>query len=420
MKECKECHKIKPEIDFCKDRTAKDGLRYRCKACDAIFRNWVKNNHIDMNIKEHQQQTIDIVENIQQNKEVVEGKKKCSCCKQWKDLDCFYNNKNNKDGKAQICKYCQEARKAGKLPAYVPQWKIRNEKGQKQCTKCKQWKYETEFSKGNSPDGLNTICKLCDKTRAARCRKPREQYAYEMYNEQGQKQCSKCKQWKSTENFCICTANKDGLNHYCRQCQHEYDMKRRETPYVPNYLQHKDGKKFCLTCKTWVSESEFYKSKQSKDGLSSRCKFCQQKYDKEHKEQISERQRKYRLEKIKNPAFRLSERMSAGMRRALKQNKAGQHWEDLVPYNIEQLRQHLESQFTPEMSWDNMGEYWEVDHIIPQNMFNFTTYKDKDFQICWSLMNLRPLNWLENRQRPKNGSDISEELKQKILNQKLN
>lgn len=32
-------------------------------------------------------------------------------------------------------------------------------------------------------------------------------------------------------------------------------------------------------------------------------------------------------------------------------------------------------------------------------------------------MNLRPLNWLKNRQRPKDGSDISEELKQQILSQ---
>ena len=43
------------------------------------------------------------------------------------------------------------------------------------------------------------------------------------------------------------------------------------------------------------------------------------------------------------------------------------------------------------MNWNNYGEYWEIDHIIPQNLFNMTTAESKDFQICWSLMNLRPL-----------------------------
>lgn len=345
--------------------------------------------------------------------------KVCNCCKQVKSLEEFYRNKNHADGRADTCKICQEARRRGEIEAYIPLWKIRNEKGQKQCTKCKQWKDENEFSKGNSPDGLNTVCKLCDKMRAAMSRKPRELYAYEMYNEQGQKHCSKCKQWKSVANFCICTVNKDGLSNYCRQCQQEYDTKRRGGDYVPNYLQHKDGKKFCLTCKTWVNENDFYKSKQSKDGLSSRCKFCQQRYDKEHREQIAERQKRYKQEQIKNPIFRLSGRMSAGIRKALKQNKAGYHWEDLVPYTLQELKEHLEKQFDENMTWDNIGEYWEIDHIIPKNLFNFTTYTDRDFQICWSLMNLRPLNWIENRQRPKDGSDTSEELKQKILGQNL-
>lgn len=344
--------------------------------------------------------------------------KQCNCCKQIKSLDDFYRNKNRKDGRSDTCKQCQEARRRGELPAWQPQWRVRDEQGNKQCSKCKQWKNESDFSvKVNSPDGLNYICKACDKQRAALTRKPRDLYCYERYNEQGQKQCSKCQQWKNIEDFCICSANKDGRSNYCRSCQHNYDIRRRGEIWVPNYLQHENGKKFCLTCKQWVNETDFYKFKQSKDGLSSRCKFCQQKYDREHKEQIAERVKKRRQELIKDPAFRLSESFSAGIRAALKQNKAGRHWEDLVPYSLQQLKEHLEKQFTSDMTWDNYGEYWEIDHIVPQNLFNFIYSTDKEFQICWSLRNLRPLHWLENRQRPKDGSDISENIKQQILNQ---
>ena len=410
---CKECKQEKDESEFSKDRTTKDGLRYRCKVCDSLFRNYVRNNPYIRG----KQQNEDILKEEKEQQMKQEGKKQCNCCKQWKNLDDFYRNKNHKDGRSSTCKSCQEARRRGKLPAWEPKWKIRNEYGQKQCTKCQQWKDESEFSKGNSPDGLNTICKECDKQRAAINRKPRDLYSYEKYNKQGLKQCTKCKQWKEISEFCICTANRDGLSCHCKQCQHEYDVKRNGKIWIPNYLQHKDGKKYCLTCKQWVDEKDFYKSKQSKDGLSSRCKFCQQKYDKKHREQIAERARKYRQEQIKNPIFRLNESFSTSMRQALKKNKSGYHWENLVPYTLQELKKHLEQQFTSEMTWDNYGEYWEVDHIIPQNCFNFTTAKDKDFQICWSLKNLRPLNWLENRQRPKDGSDISKEQKQQILGQ---
>lgn len=104
------------------------------------------------------------------------------------------------------------------------------------------------------------------------------------------------------------------------------------------------------------------------------------------------------------------------MQFALKRAKSGQHWEALVPYNLQQLKEHLESQFDENMNWDNYGSYWEIDHIIPQNLFNITTVEDKEFQICWSLKNLRPLEKIANRSRPKDGRDIPEELKQQILN----
>ena len=72
------------------------------------------------------------------------------------------------------------------------------------------------------------------------------------------------------------------------------------------------------------------------------------------------------------------------------------------------------------MNWDNYGTYWEIDHIIPRNLFNnIFDYKSKNFQICWSLMNLRPLEKSLNRQRPKDGRDIPEEIKQKILGQEF-
>ena len=118
---------------------------------------------------------------------------------------------------------------------------------------------------------------------------------------------------------------------------------------------------------------------------------------------------------IQDSKYRINCTMSKNIWKALKGAKSEQHWEDIVGYSIEQLCQHLESQFTSEMSWDNFGSYWEIDHIIPKNTFNFNSYQDKQFKLCWSLENLRPLSKTDNRCRPKDGSDILNKVKQNVL-----
>lgn len=62
---------------------------------------------------------------------------------------------------------------------------------------------------------------------------------------------------------------------------------------------------------------------------------------------------------------------------------------DLVGCSPMQLRSHLESHFTKQMSWDNYGRYWHVDHIIPVSAFDHTSRKQR--QQCWHWTNLRPL-----------------------------
>lgn len=225
--------------------------------------------------------------------------------------------------------------------------------------------------------------------------------------------------------------------------------------------------KICIKCGKELPETEFYKCKNAFDGLRPDCIACHKAYQetrKEREKQLYQQNREQRLakrreyyqnnkEKWKNynldkednrrrwnknreqylntqklklqndPIYRLGATMSKGIYKSLRENKAEQHWEDLVPYKLKDIKEHLERQFDENMSWENMGEYWEIDHIIPMNQFSNKTKQitadSREFQICWSLMNLRPLNWIENRKRPKDGSDISEELRQQILSQNV-
>ena len=77
-------------------------------------------------------------------------------------------------------------------------------------------------------------------------------------------------------------------------------------------------------------------------------------------------------------------------------NAVGYLWSD--------LRAHLEAQFTPWMTWENWGSYWELDHIVPLSSFKYESLEDPRFRECWALSNLQPLrtddNMIKGSRRP--------------------
>ena len=99
-----------------------------------------------------------------------------------------------------------------------------------------------------------------------------------------------------------------------------------------------------------------------------------------------------------NPKFKLRILFLNAIRGCLVGGKETS-WLNLVPYTIDELKEHLESQFDEHMNWGNYGSYWEVDHIKPVSSFDFIDPFDDEFQECWSLKNLRPLYWLENNRK---------------------
>lgn len=214
------------------------------------------------------------------------------------------------------------------------------------------------------------------------------------------KQCTKCKQWKTLNNFNKRSAAKDGLRNQCKDCDRNYKQK-----------WDIDNKQHC------IEYSEQYRKQNQK-----KIKDYNKEYYFNNQEKCKEYSKQYKqgnINVVRNQYKRnfcyysMLNAVNALFRGKIQTSKLLQN----LPYSIQELKQHLESQFTPEMNWDNYGSYWEIDHIIPNSQFTTNSYTDKQFQICWSLLNLRPLTIIQNRSRPKDGSDISEDLKQRILNQ---
>lgn len=59
----------------------------------------------------------------------------------------------------------------------------------------------------------------------------------------------------------------------------------------------------------------------------------------------------------------------------------------LEPQTREKYKKYIEFQFSPEMTWDNYGE-WELDHIVP--LFFFDMKNPDEIKLCWSMQNLMP------------------------------
>ena len=78
---------------------------------------------------------------------------------------------------------------------------------------------------------------------------------------------------------------------------------------------------------------------------------------------------------------------------AVKRNTKSGHTIDLLGCSIDQLKNHLENQFKPGMSWSNYGK-WHIDHIRPCASFDMRNPKDQ--KVCFNYKNLQPLWAIQN------------------------
>lgn len=122
------------------------------------------------------------------------------------------------------------------------------------------------------------------------------------------------------------------------------------------------------------------------------------KWRDENREELNGYKRVYeKTKKDSDPSYKLACYTRTAIYTCLKERDITKYKNtfDLLPYSLEKLINHLESQFKEGMSWENYGE-WHVDHIKPMSSFNIQSPEDGSFQECWSLNNLQPLWGKEN------------------------
>lgn len=226
--------------------------------------------------------------------------KRCTKCKRWKEESEFNKDRARKDGLKIYCKGCNNAYALKRLRKnkksvrdylrYEDRHRVIHGFKEKLCSRCKKWKYYSEFYKNRrSKDGLSFGCKECEKKRSGYERKGARQYLrfeerHRLVNGLKEKLCSKCGTWRGEGKFTKDRSSKDGLAGWCKECSHQAAKKslkpkrkrtRRNLRYEDRHrIVNGVKQKFCRKCYKWKNESQFYVDRSKKDGLSDRCKEC--------------------------------------------------------------------------------------------------------------------------------------------------
>lgn len=73
---------------------------------------------------------------------------------------------------------------------------------------------------------------------------------------------------------------------------------------------------------------------------------------------------------------------------------------EFIGCTSEELRSHIESQFKPDMTFENYGKFgWVIDHVIPCAQFDLSRVDHQ--KLCFHYTNLQPLWSIDNMKKGK-------------------
>jgi hypothetical protein len=133
-------------------------------------------------------------------------------------------------------------------------------------------------------------------------RKPRDRAQLEERNGEVGKECTKCREWKSLSKYSKHAKCVGGVKSYCKECARIIDgSKKRQIP-----LSIQDGLigKECSKCGEWKNLSEYRERKKYRGGRNSECRECEKiyaliKYEANKEECLENNRKWYKENRVK-------------------------------------------------------------------------------------------------------------------------
>ena len=200
---------------------------------------------------------------------------------------------------------------------------------------------------------------------------------------------------------------------YCIPCDNKTRRDKKNNKLLETKINIPENNKQCKKCKTIFKNDEFRSGRYT-------CKLCEntfykeyyyknitnelekkKKYRLENKEKVNSYKRIYRKNKYYNDiSYKLESCIRARLYDALKNNKKENKTISYLGCSINELKNWLSYNFKDNMTFENHGNYWHIDHIIPCASFDFTI--EENINKCFHWSNLAPLEVKKNLTKPQN------------------
>lgn len=176
--------------------------------------------------------------------------------------------------------------------------------------------------------------------------------------------------------FHVKRASADGYNNVCKPCK-----KIKNELFYANNRESKLAyqKEYQIKNKEVISA---YKQEYDKT-------YAPKYYEKNKEKKLAYSYEYHRERKKTDENFRLASLLRSRFHHALKNGFKMKSVTELVGCTIEEFKLYVESLFYPEMTWENHGDIWEIDHILPCASFDLTLLEEQ--KKCFHFSNHQPL-----------------------------
>jgi hypothetical protein len=204
------------------------------------------------------------------------------------------------------------------------------------------------------------------------------------------KSCIKCENVFEVNsiNFYKRNQSKDGFESMCKNCKKEYDKQYKTVNKEKVYTQCKEWnklnkEKLIETTQNWIQNNqerhkEIKKNAFQKHMLNPENKHKRREYDREYVKQ----------KRQTNIEYKIKDSVGSIINYHLKERKSKSTIEYLG-CSIEEYIVYIENMFLQNMSWENYGAVWEIDHKIPLSSFNLT--QEENIYEAFKYQNTQPL-----------------------------
>lgn len=175
----------------------------------------------------------------------------------------------------------------------------------------------------------------------------------------------------------------------CCKCKNKFELN-----------QFPKNRSYCFPCNRIKMNEHAFKRKDKRHQYNSENKDIVKEYNKKYYEENKEIfQNNYKKYLNTNPQFKIIHNTRVRINKALKHNYKSSSSIELLGCNLDFYKQYLENQFKEDMSWENYGTLWDIDHIKPCASFDLSLEEEQ--KKCFYYSNTQPLYKIDNQRKNK-------------------